>query len=143
MTLRELLIEWQSYQSDLCEVYPDGSVKLVYDGYWAEFEADEIDGSCGYSRAQAMVFAGVCSAIEQAVWNSGWGDERKQLLYSFRAKETEREPVYTALIVWLNPYPDFQTAYQASGTERGSVMLEAWLKFLQHVALLRRKNGVR
>ena len=139
MTLRELLVEWHQHQPDLTYLYSGGSVDVAYDGYYAEFEEGEIGGECGYSRAQAMVFAGVCSAIEREVWdgryNFGEIGIRRRLEYVFRAKETDRDPVYAALIIWANapsPYGETQVSFTAQGSERGSTMLEAWLKYLDY-----------
>lgn len=137
MTLREMLIEWQSHQPDLCRIHLDGSVEIVYDGYIAEFDEGEIGGECGYSRAQAMVFAGVCSAIEREPWESrdGFGGIRRRLEYAFRAREHDTETLYTALIIWTNAliaYQEVQLSFTGQIDERGSAMLSAWLKYLNY-----------
>ena len=140
MTLRDLLLEWHQYQPELCYFQPDGSTQIVYDGYIAEFKANEIDGECGFSRAQAMVFAGVCSAIEDQYWDGRLYIEGHQdFQYAIRAQIGERgEPSYSALIVWANPpYGEHQISYAATGDLRGSTLLVGWLKFLRHAAELR------
>ena len=144
VSLREMLEEWSHYEPRLCKVRDDGSAEIVVDSYYEELEADPISGTCGRFRVEALVFAGVCAAVEERKWEAtGYGREGQDLQLTFRAKRVDGEQAYSALIVWINPpYGDHVIAYGADSADnylqgRGGTMLEAYLKLLRHEVYLR------
>lgn len=152
MNLREMLEEWAHYERDLCAVRGNGSAEIVVDDYYEELEADPISGTCGRSRVEALVFAGVCGAVERRKWEEmrySFGGEGQDLQLSFRARWVEDKPVYAALIVWTNPPSgEHAIAYGAESTDsyqqgRGGTMLAAYLKLLRHAQYLRSTTGRR
>lgn len=140
--LREMLTEWARYEPDLCEVRGDGSAQIVIDHYYEELESDPIDGTCGRSRVEALVFSAVCSVVERRHYDTAhhhlYPREGQQLQHSFRARRVDGETHYTALIVWTNPeFGEHAIAYGAESDDtyvrgRGGTMLEAYLKLLRH-----------
>lgn len=144
INLWDMLREWQQFEPNNVRIGNDGAVQIVFDSYYEEFREGAISGECGFSHAQAILFAAVCSAIEERTWHTKlvypYDNEGQRLQYRFSRLGTEERGPYLVHITWLNPlYSDHAIRYQATGDKRGSTMLEAYLKLLRHASELKQR----